>query len=194
MTHGGADRAELLKSVSVVQEVSGRKYIAHRLDARYGPMDPKELVALLRELAAGINTDGVDYIVGFPEGGTHASSAFAEIVDRPLILSTRHHFVHSPAISFDEPHTRLGRTHYLYGLHEGEHVVIIEDEMTTGQTVVNAVRALRASGIHVVDVGVVLALDKPTIWRRMADEAISLHVGIRVPPECVEGAVGPDTS
>jgi adenine/guanine phosphoribosyltransferase-like PRPP-binding protein len=52
-------------------------------------MDPKALLAVVRELAATIDMTGIDYVVGFPEGGAHPAFAFALIVDRPLILSTR---------------------------------------------------------------------------------------------------------
>ena len=151
-------------------------------------MDPKELLSVARELAMGIDMDGVDYVLGFPEGGVLPAFAFAQIVDRPLLLSTRLHLMLSPVISFEEPHTRLGTTHYLHGLRSAHRVVIVEDEVTTGRTIINAVRALRAAGVHVRDVGVLLAMDTPALWRAMADAEISLHAVIRVPPTYIERA------
>jgi len=189
---GEADRLAVLNSVAFVPQMNGRRHILHRLDGRSVAMNPKELLSLVRGLATGIDLDGVDYIVGFPEGGVLPAFAFAQIVDRPLLLSTRLHLMLSPVISFEEPHTRLGTTHYLYGLREAHRVVIIEDEITTGRTVINAVRALRAAGVHVSDVGVLLAMDTPALWQGMADAGISLHVVARVPPTHAESAGTPD--
>jgi adenine phosphoribosyltransferase len=123
-----------------------------------------------------------NYVVGFPEGGVVPAFAFAQAIDRPVILSSRLQLEREPVISFEEPHSPLGTTHYLYGLRPGDSVVIIEDEVTTGRTVINAVRALRASGIRVGQVGVLMAVDDEPMWRRMADEDIALFVGVRVPP------------
>jgi len=191
-TLGAADRVDVLNSVSFALQVNGRKHIVHRLDGRTVAMDPKELLSLARELAMDIDMDGVDYIVAFPEGGVLPAFAFAQIVDRPLLLPTRLHLMLSPVISFEEPHTRLGTTHYLHGLRAAHRVVIIDDEVTTGQTIINAVRALRAAGVHVNDVGVLLAMDTPALWQAMADAGISLHVVIRVPPTHGERAGKPD--
>ena len=182
---------DVLNSVSFVPQVNGRRHIVHRLDGRSVAMDPKELLSLARELAMDIDMGGVDYVVGFPEGGVLPAFAVAQIVDRPLLLSTRLHLMLAPAISFEEPHTLLGTTHYLHGLRAAHRVVIIEDEVTTGRTIINAVRALRAAGVHVRDVGVLLAMDTPALWQAMADAEISLHAVIRVPPTYTEGAGTP---
>ena len=37
---------------------------------------------------------------------------------------------------------------HVYGLSPGDQVIVVEDEVTSGRTVVNCVRALRAAGIH----------------------------------------------
>jgi adenine/guanine phosphoribosyltransferase-like PRPP-binding protein len=180
----GADRVDVLKKVSLVLPLNqGRAQLAHRFDGRYEPMNPKELVPLLVELAAAIDVSGVDYILGFPEGGVIPAFAFAQIVDRPLILSTRLALDPPRTISFEEPHSGLGTTHYIRGLHEGDHVVVIEDEVTTGRTVINAVRALRRSGVRIDTVGALLAVDDPGMWQSMSDEQVSLRVRFRLPGE-----------
>lgn len=174
----------VLKNVSLVSPVNQvRAQLAHQLDGRYEPMNPKELAARLQELAAAIDVGEVDYILGFPEGGVIPPFAFAQIVDRPLILSTRLALDLPRTISFEEPHSGLGTTHYIRGLHEGDHVVVIEDEVTTGRTVINAVRALRLSGVRIETVGALLAVDDPGMWQAMRDEQVSLHVRFRLPCE-----------
>jgi orotate phosphoribosyltransferase len=177
---------DVLKSVSLVSSANqARAQLAHRFDGRYQPMSPKELAAILRELAAAIDVSDVNYILGFPEGGVIPAFAFAQIVDRPLILSTRLALDLPPTISFEEPHSGLGTTHYIRGLHEGDHVVVIEDEVTTGRTVINAVRALRRSGVRIDTVGALLAVDDSGMWQSMSDEQVSLRVRFRLPGEYV---------
>ena len=81
---------DILGSVSLVSPVNQtRPQIRHRLDGRYGPMDPRQLAPFIRELAEGIDTRDIDYILGFPEGGVIPAFAFAAAVGRPVILSTR---------------------------------------------------------------------------------------------------------
>jgi adenine/guanine phosphoribosyltransferase-like PRPP-binding protein len=43
---------------------------------------------VVRELAAGLDVNEIDYVLGFPEGGVIPAFAFAHLVDRPLILSS----------------------------------------------------------------------------------------------------------
>jgi len=158
-----------------------RPQLAHRLDGRYGAMDPEELLSLVRELAARVDSAEVDYVVGLPEGGSLPAFAFAQVVGRPLILSTRLALALPGAVSFEEPHSGLGTVHHVYGLRAGDHVILIEDEITTGRTVVNAVRALRRQGIRIDQVVALLAADDPAVWQMMRQERIVLHAGARLP-------------
>ena len=175
---------DVLKDVSLVSPANqARAQLVHQFDGRYQPMNPKELAAILQELAAAIDVSDVDYILGFPEGGVIPAFAFAHIVDRPLILSTRLALDLPRIISFEEPHSGLGTTHYISGLHEGDHVVVLEDEVTTGRTVLNAVRALRRSGVRIDTVGALLAVDDPGMWQSMREEQVSLRVRFRLPGE-----------
>ena len=173
---------DLVDSVTIVSPPNEpRGQIAHALDARFQPLTPSDLVAAVRELAAGLDVGEIDYVLGFPEGGVVPAFAFAHLVGRPLVLSTRFVLGDVGAISFDEPHSGLGRTHYIQGLRAGDRVVIIEDEVTTGRTLVNAVRALRHAGVRIDAAGALLAVDDPAMWQAMRDEHISLLATSRLP-------------
>jgi orotate phosphoribosyltransferase len=86
-----------------------------------------------------------------------------------------------PAIAFVEPHSSIGKTHYLHGLSRGDRVVIVEDEVTTGRTLLSAARALREAGVAISQAGALLAVDDPRMWQAMEDEKVSLHVVYRLP-------------
>jgi len=175
---------DFLHSVSrILLEGGDGLQVTHRLDGRYGAMDPKELAAVVGKLAEAMDVTAVDYVLGFPEGGTIPAFAFAQLVGRPLILSTRLEFAlpGGPPIAFVEPHTSIGKTHYLHGLSRGDRVVIVEDEVTSGRTLLSAVRALRGAGVAISQAGALMAVDDPRMWQAMEDEKVSLHVVGRLP-------------
>ena len=175
---------DVQNSVSLVATINQtRAQIGHRLDGRYGAMDPRELAPLIEVLAAAIDTSDVDVVLGFPEGGVIPAFAFAQRVARPLVISTRLALALPGAVAFEEPHSGLGTTHFVHGLRTGQRAVIVEDEVTTGQTIVNAVRALRRSGVQVDCVGALLAVDDASMWRRVEEEKIALHAAVRLPGE-----------
>jgi adenine phosphoribosyltransferase len=173
-----------LSSVSLALRQNGTPTIIHRLDGRSRAMDPGELSATMHRLADLMDVESVDYVLGFPEGGSVPAFAFAQVIGRPLVLSTRLAFTipEAPAIAFDVEHSPIGRTHRVHGLKAGDRVVIIEDEVTSGGTLLRAVRALRAAGVHVSQAGAMMAVDEPRMWRAMEEEKISLRVLWRLPP------------
>ena len=182
---------DFLREVSFIPAAQSRRILHHPLDGRYGALDPKRLVGVMDGLAAAIDTRAVDYVLGFPVGGAIPAFAFAQLVDRPLILSMLIRPERPGLIEFEEPHSSVATTHYLQGLRPGDVVVIVEDEVTTGRTAINAVRALRRAGVRITDVGTVLAVDDPAMWQRMAEEEIALHVGIRLPSDWAARILGP---
>jgi adenine phosphoribosyltransferase len=174
---------DFLSSVSVAIKSNGTPTITHRLDGRSGAMDPGELAAAMRELADIMDVEAVDYVLGFPEGGSVPAFAFAQVVGRPLVLSTRLDFTvpGAPAIAFRVAHSPIGRSHHIHGLKRGDRVVIVEDEVTSGGTLLSAVRALRAAGVRISQAGALMAVDDPRMWQAMEDEKLSLRVLWRLP-------------
>jgi orotate phosphoribosyltransferase len=179
------ERADSLRpSLSLVPNVNGRnRHLRHPLNGRFAPLDHARLAGLVDVLVAAVDVRAVDYVVGFPEGGSIPAYAFAARVDRPVLLSSQI-TLDLPAVTFAAPNSSLAsQARYLYGVTRGDRVLIIEDEITTGLGVVAAVRALRAAGIDADEVGTLLAIDHPALRARMAAEKITLHVGQWLPPE-----------
>jgi adenine/guanine phosphoribosyltransferase-like PRPP-binding protein len=193
---------DVVRRASVVIKQNGTPTITHPLDGRYGAMDPRELMAAVRVLAGAMDLSDVDYVLGFPEGGSVPAFAFAHHVGRPLILSTRLEFSLAgvPPIAFREPHSSVGKSHYIHGLAPGDRVVIMEDEVTSGGTLVSVTRALRAAGVHISQVGALLVVDDPRTWQAVANEKLTLHVVYRLPagfsrrPEVTPGPSAGDST
>jgi orotate phosphoribosyltransferase len=164
--------------------VAGKRHLMHPFNGRFEAVDRAALQALVREIALRIDCTRVDYILGLPEGGSIPAYEFGRHVDRPVILASRIPVDMPGGIAFEEPQGHvLGFTRYLYGLKAGDRAIILEDELTNGRSVVRAVRSLRAAGIEIDQVGTLLAIDHPGLWRRMAAERITLHAGITLTPE-----------
>jgi orotate phosphoribosyltransferase len=173
--------SDLVHTVSLVSAANqARPQLAHRLDGRYEPMSPAELTGLVKELVRSIDVSATDAVLGLPEGGVAPAFVFAQLTDRPLILSTRLQLALPGGVSFEEPHSGLGTTHQIYGLRGGGRIVLIEDEVTTGRTVINVVRALRKAGIRINEVGSLLVVDDPAMWRAMSAERIRLSAVVRL--------------
>jgi len=179
------DLADAIRQrVRLLSGAGGQKrYLTHPLNGRFCPVDYDMLDTLAGRLAAGIDAVNVDCVLGFPEGGTIPAYAVGRALDRPVLMGSRLPIDEPDTITFEQPQAGLGTTHRVYGLRPGTRVIIVEDELTNGGMAVNAVRALRGAGVRIDHVATLLAIDHPLLWRRMAAEGLTLHVGVRLSPE-----------
>jgi orotate phosphoribosyltransferase len=180
------DHMETIRQrISIVTDVGGlQRHLTHPLNGRFQPVDRAALGALVRVIANCIDPARVDYVLGLPEGGSIPAYEFGRHIDRPVILASRLPVEMPGAIAFEEPHARVrGWTTYVYGVKAGDRVMILEDELTNGRSLVSAVHALRRQGIEIDQVGTLLAIDHPGLRRRMLAAEITLHIGLALPPE-----------
>lgn len=168
-----------------------RGLLGHHLDGRFGPMDPQELQALVDRLVSEVDLTGVNHVLGIPEGGTVVAFAFARTCGLPLVLSSRMNADLPHPIYFEEPHSVTADRHnYVYGLRPGDCVVIVDDEITTGRTLVNAVRALRAAGVAIDQLVVLVASEDPATLRRLEAEGLRVHAASRMSARMTDAIVG----
>jgi adenine phosphoribosyltransferase len=175
-----AARAARLAVVPVAGRARGK--LISPYDGRHGALDPTELRPLIADLVRSADLDGVDYALGIPEGGILPAYAFAVEASVRLVLGT----VFQPAlpgwIEFLEEHSDPGtRLKRVYGLRRGDRVILVEDEITTGRTVLNCVQALRAAGVTCDQVATVIVVDEPGTTARLAGAGIRLNAAIRAP-------------
>ena len=121
------------------------------LDGRAIPLLGERLFDDARALYSKFGGEEFDYVLGFAEGGMVPAFALSMAAQRPLIGSYRLRLKLEGEILFQEPHSERS-AHYVYGLKPGDRVVIVEDEITSGKTTGNAVKALEDAGIHVCGV------------------------------------------
>jgi adenine phosphoribosyltransferase len=181
--------------VTLVPGADGSKrHLMHPFNGRFCPLDHAGLEQLVQALVLRVDVSAIDYVLGFPEGGSIPAYAFARAVGRPVILASRLPLGRPDIITFEQPGARLGTTQHLYGLKAGNRVIIVEDELTNGHTVVNATRALRGAGVEIDQVAALFAIDHSTLWRRINEEGLTLHAGVTLPrgyaPRPLEDDIG----
>lgn len=170
------DSAPVLPLLSVVQIAHrARAQLASPVDGRYGPLDPDHLRPAIAWLARQVDLAGARYALGIPEGGCIPAYAFAIETGVRVVLASIWQPDTPGVVSFIEEHDTpaVGGKHIL-GLSAGDHVIIVEDEVTSGRTVVNCVRALRAAGIRCDQVATIYAADDPTMRARLSADGIRL--------------------
>jgi adenine/guanine phosphoribosyltransferase-like PRPP-binding protein len=159
-----------------------RGQLAHPLDGRYGAMDTSTLNEHIRRLLDATPLDGIDFVLGIPEGGTAPAFAFAHEAGLPLVLASRFDNEAPGTIYFREPHNEPGADRFtIHGLRRGDRVLLVEDEITTGHTIVDCVRSLRAAGVAIDAVASLFAIDSPAMRERLDEERIALTVGQWLP-------------
>ena len=142
----------------VKRETEGKRpyVIVHPFTGRALPLNHALLIMSIKKLMSKLNFKGADYIVGFAEQGLVPAFAFSQAVKKPLITSTRSRLKYNKTeIHFSEPHSDLPHQ-YIYGLKKGDTIVIIEDEITTGRTIYNALKAFKKKGVTVLDIGTLI--------------------------------------
>jgi adenine/guanine phosphoribosyltransferase-like PRPP-binding protein len=182
------------RRIKLVTGAGGAKrHLMHPFNGRFHAIDHAALDALVDSMVPRVDVTSVDYVLGFPEGGSVPAYAFGRAVRRPVILASRLPLDLPDRISFEQPQANLGTTHYVYGLRPGDRALIVEDELTNGRTAVNAVRALRRAGIAIAQIAALFAIDHPLLWQRMAAEDIALSVGVTLPPDYAPRALDTGT-
>lgn len=163
-----------------------RRQIVNPFDGRYGAMDPTAVRLRVKHLAELAQLDGVGFVLGIPEGGNAPAFAFAEATGLPLVLAASQR-PESPAIRFAEPHVQaFERDKWIMGLAPGDSVIVVEDEVTTGRTIVDCVVALRSAGVRCDQVATLLAVDDAEMRRRLEEAAIRLYVAHWLDREILE--------
>jgi adenine/guanine phosphoribosyltransferase-like PRPP-binding protein len=150
-------------------------------------MDPEDLRPAIEWLARKVDVEGVKYVLGIPEGGYIPAYAFAVETGLRVVLASTWQPRVPGVVSFMEEHqpSFIAGKH-VHGLSAGDHVIVVEDEVTSGRTIVNCVRALRAAGIRCDQVATIYAADDHAMRARVAAEGIRLHVASLCQPDTNE--------
>ena len=125
-------------------------------------------------------------IIGFAETATALGHGFFECFsgDVAYVHTTREHLLDTaPIVTFEEEHSHAS-THRLYGSPDffvkDAHIVLVDDEMTTGQTNLNIIRQLHTRFPYLTNFTLVAILDWRTEAHLQAMHALAKELQITI--------------
>jgi adenine/guanine phosphoribosyltransferase-like PRPP-binding protein len=142
--------ARIVERLSV-GATSRRERVIHSLDGLEDPVHPDTLAgtgAHLWRLLQEQVTDGlgsVDFLLGLDAGGILPTVSLAGAAHLPYKIAWKLHLPLDGAVRFNEPHA-MRTDVFAYGIAPGQHIVIVDDEVTTGRTLADLTRRLREAG------------------------------------------------
>jgi adenine phosphoribosyltransferase len=116
-------------------------------DSRDFAIAPADLRRAADALAARLSPEeaNADFIVGFAPGGIAIAVAMAYKLDTPAIIAYKTRLDLPDELTWAEPHC-FTNTFYFYGVAHGMSVILVDDEVDSGNTLANATKALREAG------------------------------------------------
>lgn len=130
---------------------SRRERIVHSLDGLEAPVRPETLAAtgdlLWNRLRAHLSYAGntPDFLLGLDAGGILPTISLATASRLPYKIAWKLHLPLDGAVRFCEPHA-MRTDVFAYGIVPGQRIVLVDDEITTGQTLADLTRRLREAG------------------------------------------------
>ncbi len=124
--------------------------IVHRLDGLEGPVAIGEVNAAgnhLWGLCQNVldDLDRVDFILGLDAGGIIPTLGLATASGLPYKIAWKLDLPLRGAVRFTEPHA-MRRDVHAYHIEPRQRILVVDDEVTTGMTLVNLAAALRGVG------------------------------------------------
>lgn len=144
---------------------------------------------LLEEVTDAIHSrieGDYDKIVTAEAMGIHLAAGLTLKTGKPFTVIRKRKYGLPGEIEFEQVTGYSSRNMYINGLKKGDRVVILDDLISTGGTLIGILRALNRMGVKVVDV--VIVIDKGT-GRLKVEEEFGIKVKTLVGIDIVDGKV-----
>ena len=175
--------AELVR-IAKRENNTRRKYlVVNRLQGKHIPVSPKEALQMFRSLAELIKEAYPSerlLMVGFAETATAIGAAVAIECQAAYMQTTREVIDGVDYLYFSESHShateqKLVKTDLDKIIGKTDRIVFIEDEVTTGNTILNIVRLIQKTYAQPVSFAVA------SILNGMNDEALENYKNLKIP-------------
>lgn len=149
LTANSAFTAKVVERRGVTKQQRAERVI-HRLDGIEVPVTTHDVKATADELwekcqASLDHLDRVDFILGLDAGGIIPTLGMAEASGLPYKIAWKLDLPLPGAVRFTEPHA-MRRDVHAYHIEAGQRILIVDDEVTSGMTLINLTEALRHAG------------------------------------------------
>ncbi|MFC1733892.1 phosphoribosyltransferase domain-containing protein [candidate division KSB1 bacterium] len=165
---------------SFVKEIRRYNYPGERqtmvvspLDGRVEPIYPKKLKHIIGKLIQQAGSEDLDYIIGLDSGGIIPGHSASDITDIPLIIAYKAELEVQNQIHFLETHS-ANPDIFIYNLPENSRVMITDDEIRTGETVINCINSLVKSNHHVGPIIIPIESTKFGVREKLKDMGYEL--------------------
>ncbi len=135
-------------------------YLRNNLDGRFEIGQPSKAIKIVQKLneklAPSVPNESV---IGFAEGSTLLAWLLAFSRNSNFVTSTKSQKSdYLEPIVFEEEHRAVGSRHYLYPIKPGAQVIMVEDEISTGNTMLNAYKKLYDYGVDVIGIAAIVEI------------------------------------
>jgi adenine/guanine phosphoribosyltransferase-like PRPP-binding protein len=132
------------RSYKILMDVAG--------DSMSYAIEPARLRRAASSLCAAFNLDEKpDCVLGLAPGGIALAIAVAFELDIKAVIAYKTKLGLDHEVRFTEPHAQNSQF-YLYGVQQGTSVVVVDDEIDSGNTLLDCIGALRRAGARVLTV------------------------------------------
>lgn len=128
-----------------------RERVIHSLDGLEDPVHPSALTAAGATLWEQVRQhipvvhSGIDFLLGLDAGGILPTVALAATARLPYKIAWKLHLPLAGQVRFTEPHATRTDV-FAYGIAPGQRILLVDDEVTTGNTLANLTSQLRQAG------------------------------------------------
>lgn len=137
-----------------IEIVNGKKYCINTITDHSPVTDPKLIKQIIKEMSSKVEYKKADILVGEEDRGGYLCSLLAYAWNKPFTMTKWNPTGLDGDIKMKFTNAYTSGNLYLNGIEKlsGKKVVIVEDLIDTGGTIIAMVQLLRQNGIEVVEV------------------------------------------
>jgi phosphoribosyl-AMP cyclohydrolase/adenine/guanine phosphoribosyltransferase-like PRPP-binding protein len=141
------------------------------------PPAPPEVLEWLVEMLDRVASGDVDKVVTFESLGIPYATLLAQRRKKPLAIIRKRDFGHPESLTARVPYASGFErgTYFVYGVGRGEKVLLIDDMVSTGGSLIPTIKVLRRKGVKVEDA--LCVCEKPQYG---GSDAVRRRTGVRV--------------
>ncbi len=155
-----------------VMERDGYSYFIHPLTDSIPPLKPELVAEVAKAIIESTDLD-VDYIVTMEAMGIHMTAVIAQLTGTPYNIIRKRSYGLEKEIEISQKTCYSKNKMYLNSVNEGDIVMIVDAVISTGNTLVAVIEALKERGAIIKDIMCAIERDNGV-------EEVKKHTGFNV--------------
>ncbi|QSG07188.1 hypoxanthine/guanine phosphoribosyltransferase [Halapricum desulfuricans] len=137
-------------------EKDGYQYFVHPISDGVPMLEPELLREIVIKIIRKAELEDVDKIVTPAAMGIHISTAVSLMTDIPLVVIRKRQYGLEGEVSLQQATGYSENEMYVNDVYEGDKVLVLDDVLSTGGTLVGITGALEEIGAEIVDIVAVI--------------------------------------